>query len=67
MGPYHYGIPQGSVISPVLFIIYINDLPESVHNEVYLFDDDTKIYSEIMTPRYTMYSEIKTVEDCVNI
>ena len=38
------GIPQGSVLGPVLFVIFINDLPDCVSSSCKIFADDTKIY-----------------------
>ena len=39
-----YGVPQGSVLGPVMFSIFINDLVTCVHDDMLLYADDSNIY-----------------------
>lgn len=43
----HSGVPQGSVIGPLLFTLYINDIAKFINSDCFLFADDLKICTEI--------------------
>ena len=49
--PVDSGVPQGSVLGPLLFILYVNDMPDLVDSKIKMFADDIKIYRQITSFR----------------
>ena len=43
------GIPQGSILGPLLSISYVNDFPRSISSQMFLFADDTKLMRSLST------------------
>ena len=55
------GVPQGSLLGPILFLLYINDLPDSLQSQVRLFVDDAAMYLTVKSQ-----ADSKKLQNCTN-
>jgi len=56
--PTNAGVPQGSILAPLLFLIFINDIEENIMSDMYIFADNTTLAKE--------YKNVKNVDNILN-
>ena len=56
------GVPQGSVLGPLLFTVYISDLDHHLSSQILFFADDTKIFSNPLSNTNTLIEDLTILE-----
>ena len=67
--PVESGVPQGSILGPVLFTIFVNDIPAELETIISMYADDTKLYYALTSDSSinALISDLRKLEDWANI
>ena len=63
------GVPQGTVLGPIMFLIYINDITNELESPIKLFADDIKVYqvlNNVEEDQRTLQNDLMKLETCAN-
>ena len=60
------GVPQGSILGPLLFLIYVNDLSDGLTTNVKLFGDDTSLFSIVRNMELNFQKHLNNILSKVN-
>ena len=56
------GVPQGSVLGPLLFLLYVNDICDNVKSPLTLFPDDTNIFEDLRPGNHKLTDTLMLVD-----
>ena len=60
------GVPRGSIIGLLLYLLFAHDLPDIVTNGTKIFADETEIWAQVKTGRWKIFTYRKTSTDSAN-